>query len=131
MATFEQIKNNLKIHYCEMDWERFEELKKMVVDNSVPIKKVNQVRIEFKYHRMYLYTNRANGKAYIEVECFPCNKFSLCPHKLYYEKDIRNLTYNEFMNLLYIDLANTLVYDLSQKAITEEQALSLAYNRDE
>lgn len=131
VVTFDDIKKNLKIHYCEMDWERFEEIKSVLVNNTATSKKTKEVRIEFKFHRVYLWTYLNGGKSYLEVEVFPCNQHTKCPHRIYTEKDIRNLVYNEFMEMLYNDVANTLYWSMRQKHITQQQAMSLTYNYNE
>ena len=119
MVAYETLLNNMVIEHTTFFDKEYETIKNKLKERKIENEMIGM--IEFKNHRIKIYTNKEQNT--LELESYVFMRLSEYNRKSYTYEKLNSLNIYEFLEQVKQHMANTLIYEILQGNIEETSVI--------
>lgn len=119
MVAYETLLNNMVIEHTTFFDKEYESIKNKLKERKIENEMIGM--IEFKNHRIKIYTNKEQNT--LELESYVFMRLSEYNRKSYTYEKLNSLNIYEFLEQVKQHMANTLIYEILQENIEETSVI--------
>ena len=119
MVAYETLLNNMVIEHTTFFDKEYESIKNKLKERKIENEMIGM--IEFKNHRIKIYTNKEQNT--LELESYVFMRLSEYNRKSYTYEKLNSLNIYEFLEQVKQHMANTLIYEILQGNIEETSVI--------